>query len=266
MIKFINILTNVISESKRYKLQPEEQTRLMELTNSLWALRSRDFPKRKLVNQMEFNTADGSDGLVKIYMDSTYKNFAELNTEPKDSLDPRNFIITLNPLEFTSKKTLYNTLYHELIHVTDPNFSIDDTKVDEKYLGSFTDFKTISNEFLDALYKEFAIRSSKINKFENKHLLSKSLNNILDYFSKHEPLSKTSLELLIKINDKYLSNSNNDKDFTNVPSQENTSELSTEPYFLKYINTVKKSNPKMWPRFLTMLYKTADEIEDLINK
>ena len=38
------------------------------------------------------------------------------------------------------------------------------------------------------------------------------------------------------------------------------------PYFLNYIQLIKKYNPKIWPRFLTMLYKTKDEIEDIINK
>ena len=31
------------------------------------------------------------------------------------------------------------------------------------------------------------------------------------------------------------------------------------PYFLNYIQLIKKYNPKIWPRFLTMLYKTKDE-------
>ena len=39
-----------------------------------------------------------------------------------------------------------------------------------------------------------------------------------------------------------------------------------EPYYLTYIELVKKNNPKMWPRFLTMLYSTKDEIETLLNK
>ena len=39
-----------------------------------------------------------------------------------------------------------------------------------------------------------------------------------------------------------------------------------EPYFLTYIELIKKYNPQMWPRFLTMLYNTKDEIETLLNK
>lgn len=278
MIKFLNILTNVISESKRYKLQPEEQTKLMELTNRLWTLRSKNFSKRKLVDQMEFLTADGSEGLVKIYLDSNYKNFAELGSDPIESLDPRDFVMTLNPSEFTSKKTLYNTLYHEMMHATDPNFSTKhnenywssyDPEVDEKYWGHPIEFRAVTNEFLEAMYKEFALRNNRIKKLENKRVLLKTLDNILDHFSKHEPLSKTSLELLKRVNDEHLSNSKIGRVLSDIPTDyPGTAELlpEVEPYFLKYINTIKKHNPKMWPRFLTMLYKTGDEIKDLINK
>jgi len=39
-----------------------------------------------------------------------------------------------------------------------------------------------------------------------------------------------------------------------------------DPYYLKLINTIKKFNSSMWPRFLKMLYDTVDEINDIINK
>jgi hypothetical protein len=38
------------------------------------------------------------------------------------------------------------------------------------------------------------------------------------------------------------------------------------PYYLKLINTIKKFNPDMWPRFLKMLYDSVDEIKNIINK
>jgi hypothetical protein len=38
------------------------------------------------------------------------------------------------------------------------------------------------------------------------------------------------------------------------------------PYYLQYIELIKKFNPKIWRRFLTMLFKTKDEIETIINK
>ena len=38
------------------------------------------------------------------------------------------------------------------------------------------------------------------------------------------------------------------------------------PYYLNYVEAIKKFNPKIWRRFLTMLVKTKDEIENIINK
>ena len=278
MIKFLDILTNVISESKRYKLQPEEYTRLLELSNRLWALRSKNYPTRKMVDQMDFQTAEGAQGQIKLYLDSNYKNYAELDVEPEGSVDPMDFTMVLNPSQFNSKKTLFNTLYHEIMHATDPNFSTKysedywsdyDPVSTESYWGHPIEFRAVTNEFLESLVREFTLRNNRIQKFENKRVLLKSLDNILDYFSKHEPLSKTSLELLKRMNDETLPKSKIGKVLSNIPTDyPGTAELlpASEPYFLKYINTVKKYNPKMWPRFLTMLYKTAEEIRDIINK
>jgi hypothetical protein len=38
------------------------------------------------------------------------------------------------------------------------------------------------------------------------------------------------------------------------------------PYYLQYIQLIKKYNSDIWPKFLTMLFKTKDEIETIINK
>ena len=52
MIKFINILSNVISEQKRYKMSPEDYTKLLELTDRLWSLRNKNIPRKIEVDQM----------------------------------------------------------------------------------------------------------------------------------------------------------------------------------------------------------------------
>ena len=38
-----------------------------------------------------------------------------------------------------------------------------------------------------------------------------------------------------------------------------------EPYFLYYVKTIQEFNSKIWPNFLTMLYKTKEEIEELMK-
>jgi hypothetical protein len=99
----------------------------------------------------------------------------------------------------------------------------------------------------------------------------KSFKNILGYFAKGEKLTKVSTDILYKINDEYVNDNEISKVLdnliTNNPQLADYIKMPNDiPYFLNYIQLIKKYNPKIWPRFLTMLYKTKDEIEDIINK
>jgi hypothetical protein len=37
-----------------------------------------------------------------------------------------------------------------------------------------------------------------------------------------------------------------------------------EPYYITYIELIKKHGPKIWPKFLTLLYNTTEEIKEMI--
>ena len=278
MIKFINILSNVISEQKRYKLSPEDYTKLLELTDRLWTLRSKEIPRKIEVDQMEFITADGSEGKVRIFLNPRYKNYGQMDLNPKTTRNPQKFVMQLNPKLFGSKKNLFLTLYHELMHATDPNFTTRsndtywkdyDPTVDEKYWGHPVEFRAVTNEFLEGLVNEFRRRNDGVIKVENRQLLLKSLNNILNYFAKSEPLSRLSLDVINRISDEGLEDTRIANLLANISTEyPETSEFmnNKEPYYLILINTIKKFNPDMWPRFLKMLYDSVDEIKDIINK
>jgi hypothetical protein len=278
MIKFINILSNVISEQKRYKLSPEDYTKLLELTDRLWTLRSKEIPRKIEVDQMEFITADGSEGKVRIFLNPRYKNYGQMDLNPKTTRNPQKFVMQLNPKLFGSKKNLFLTLYHELMHATDPNFTTRsndkywkdyDPTVDEKYWGHPVEFRSVTNEFLEGLVNEFRRRNDGVIKVENRQLLLKSLNNILNYFAKSEPLSRLSLDVINRISDEGLEDTRIANLLANISTEDpETSEFmnNKEPYYLILINTIKKFNPDMWPRFLKMLYDSVDEIKDIINK
>jgi hypothetical protein len=278
MIKFINILSNVISEQKRYKLSPEDYTKLLELTDRLWTLRSKEIPRKIEVDQMEFMTADGSEGKVRIFLNPRYKNYGQMDLKPRTTRNPQKFVMQLNPKLFGSKKNLFLTLYHELMHATDPNFTTRsndtywkdyDPTVDEKYWGHPVEFRAVTNEFLEGLVNEFRRRNDGVVKVENRQLLLKSLNNILNYFAKGEPLSRLSLDVINRISDEGLKDTRIANLLANISTEyPETSEFmnNKEPYYLKLINTIKKFNSSMWPRFLKMLYDTVDEIKDIINK
>jgi hypothetical protein len=278
MIKFINILSNVISEQKRYKLSPEDYTKLLELTDRLWTLRSKEIPRKIEVDQMEFMTADGSEGKVRIFLNPRYKNYGQMDLKPRTTRNPQKFVMQLNPKLFGSKKNLFLTLYHELMHATDPNFTTRsndtywkdyDPTVDKKYWGHPVEFRAVTNEFLEGLVNEFRRRNDRVVKIENRQLLLKSLNNILNYFAKGEPLSRLSLDVINRISDEGLKDTRIANLLANISTEyPETSEFmnNKDPYYLKLINTIKKFNPSMWPRFLKMLYDTVDEIKDIINK
>jgi hypothetical protein len=278
MIKFINILSNVISEAKRYQLSPEDYTKLLELTDRLWASRSKDLPRKTEVDQIEVKTADGSDAKIRVFLNPRYKNYGEMDIKPRTSVNPQKFVMQLNPKNYGSKKNLFNTLFHEIMHATDPNFTTKynekywadyDPTVDEKYWGHPVEFRAVTNEVLQSLVNEFKRRNDKVRNTDNKKYLLKSLDNIINYFAKNEPLSKLSLNILERLSDEGLNDNKYAKLLADIPTDfPNTAELmpKNEPYYLKYINTIKKFNPDMWPRFLTMLYKTSDEIKDILNE
>jgi hypothetical protein len=203
-----------------------------------------------------------------------------MGTKPKDSRDPMDIYIEVNPKFYESKKNLYLTLYHELIHAIDPTQSTKlnqkyqttyDEKSDEKYWGHPIEFFAITNEFLEGLVLEFKRRADRIRNEDNRKYLNKSFKNILGYFAKGEKLSKVSSDILYKINDEYVKEDVISKVLddliTNNPHLADYITMPKDvPYYLNYIELIKKYNPKIWKRFLTMLFKTKDEIETIINK
>lgn len=278
-MKFLSILSNVISEQKRYKLEPETYTKLLELTDKLWTTRNKKYDKVTLVDKIQFKTAKGDDGMVKVYVKPRLKYIGFLDTRPTWSIDPMDFIMYLNPAKYGSKKNLFLTIYHEMMHATDPTQSTEKSAkremgynpdIDTKYWGHPIEFRAITNEFLEALVNEFKLRLAKLKNPSSKQSLKKSLDNIVNHFGKNEPLSRLSLDILSGMNDELV----NDNRFSKVLSKisqdyPETTELlpkkEDEPYFLYYVKTIQEFNPKIWPNFLTMLYKTKEEIEELMK-
>jgi hypothetical protein len=279
-MKFINILETVISEQKRYVFNPEVLQRLKDITINLWNDRKKKYKGRTLVNELPFKVADGTDGLVKFYVNPELPYIGYMGTEPKDSTDPKKIFIEVNPENYESKKNLYLTIYHEMIHASDPTQSTKMTKKymstydensDEKYWGHPIEFFAITNEFLEGLINEFELRVSRLKNRENKKALIKSFNNILNHFAKGEKLSRLSLNILDRMNDAGVVEDKFKKVFSDISidspiSSDLIKSDEEEPYYLTYINLIKKYNPKIWTRFLTMLFKTKAEIETLLNK
>ena len=280
MIKFVNILKSVITEAKRYKFTPETLDRMNKAVDKLWDDRKKDYQRRKeLIGVIPIKLANGVDGLVRIYVNPRLSYIGLMDIRPSKSLDPADLVIEVNPKYYESKKNLYLTLYHEMIHASDPTQSVQwspkymltyDETSDEKYWGHPIEFFAISNEFLEGLVKEFERRVKRTRKPENLIILEKSLNNILNYFSKNEPLSPLSKDILFRVNDEFIGEDTPKqlKNWTaDMPNLADFISRGTEePYYLYYVQMIKKFNPSIWKKFLSMLYDTTFEIKNIIRK
>jgi len=281
MPKFINILTQVISEQKRYKFAPDVYEKLHRVVDELWKNRNNTYKGKTVVDQLPFKLASGVDGVVKFIVNPKLPFIGLMGTRPKKSLDPADIFIEVNPKHYESKKNLYLTLFHEMIHASDPTQSYMwkpsyeltyDEKSDEKYWGHPIEFFAITNEFLEGLVLEFQRRLKKYKNPEQIKVQKRILDNIVDYFAKGKPLTKQSLYLLQRINDENIGDSKMSQVIASF--QEIHPEISdivppmyeTDPYYLHYVQMIKRYNPKIWPRFLTMLYKTKLEIENMFKE
>ena len=281
MIRFLDILKNVVLEGKRYQFDPEVYLKLHAIVDELWSKRNQKFTKKTLVTQLPFKTADGVDGLVKILINPRLKYIGEMGVRPNKSLDPADIYIELNPKHYQSKKNLYLTLYHEMIHASDPTQSHKwtpsydltyDEESDEKYWGHPVEFFAITNEFLEGLFLEFERRIKSSRTKKDAINLQKSFQNILNYFAKGEKLSKLSWDVLSRVNDENVDEDRISKLVADIKSQnpeffysrplKNEEDL---PYYLYYVQMIKKFNPKIWSRFLTMLYKLKEEIDFIMK-
>lgn len=281
MPKILNILTNLLSEAKRYRFSPDTIKRIEKVVDKLWNDRNKEYNRRReLVDVIPFKLANGVDGLVRIVVNPRLEHIGLMDLRPSKSVDPADIIIEVNPKYYESKKNLYLTIYHEMLHASDPTQTVAyspkymmtyDESSDESYWGHPIEFFAISNEFLEGLVREFERRVKRTRKVENLEILNKSLKNILNYFAKGEKINRLSKDILFRVNDEYVGE-DSFKVLKNLTADmpqladllpERTGE---EPYYLLYVQLIKKFNPEIWKKFLSMLYTTTLEIQEIIKK
>ena len=112
MIKFIPILSDVINEQKRHKFEPETYAKIHSLVNQLWNDRDKEYKGKTIVDYVPITVKDGTQGQVQIRVNPRLKYIGYMGTKPKDSRDPMDIYIEVNPKFYESKKNLYLTLYH----------------------------------------------------------------------------------------------------------------------------------------------------------
>lgn len=275
MIKLIDIL----NESTRVKMDPDFKRVLNNVVDIIFKKRKTGFKKYTEITSIPIEIADGTPGTVEIVVDPELEHYGILDVKVEDSTDPNDFIIKINPNEVKSKKGLYQTLYHEIMHATDPMFSTKSTEsfwdtydpeMDEKYWGHPVEFRAITNEFIEGLINEFVLRRSRVKTPTSIESLKKSLDNIMNHFSNGEKLSVLSTDI---IGDMYgseeMTRSRMILNNILIDNPEISDVLSKTERNLEYmvvLELVKKYSGSDWKRFLGMLYKASEEIKEILNK
>lgn len=274
---------NIINEARRVKLKDNLDQTIIRIVDVFFeTIKSKKIKRKTLIGNVKIRIEDGSEGNVKVYIDPKiskefgYNVYAYMDTE-EGSTDPKKLYISIDPNLNKDKKSLYNTLYHEFLHATDPVFTTKhseklmktyDPDVDEKYWGHQIEFRTIPNEILNALVKEFTLRKESLEDLKQLKLLVQSNHNILNHFANGEPLSNLSKTIFASM----FSNTSTRKIIDKIiKSYPGTAFSLPEPeenmeYLDKYLVNIKKFAGKKWNRFLSMLYSTHDEIMKLLTQ
>jgi hypothetical protein len=280
MTKLINILSNILIEAKRIQIDPEITSQLELLTNIIYKKKLKGINKIIPVGNIPLKISDGSTGNAEVIINPSLRDMAITDNTSKDRLDPNAFVIYINPNRISNKKLIYQTLFHELMHATDPVFSTKfseklfstyDTRVDEKYWAHQIEFRASTNEFLEGLVREFNIRKSRLKNKENIVLLIKSANNILSYFASGKKLTKLSFNILQEMGDDEHINNIYQKVLRNIPVEfPSVIELLPEkkgiPPYLEALELIKVNDKEVWAKFLSMLYTTIEEIKQNLQK
>jgi hypothetical protein len=273
MIKLVDIL----SESTRVKLSPDTLAIINRVVELIFKKRKNGFKKYTPITSIPIMVADGSSGTVEISIDPDLKYYGILDTKVEDSTDPNDFIIKINPNKIKSKKGLYQTIYHEIMHATDPNFSTKytedywsdyDPDFDEKYWGHPIEFRAITNEFIEGLMNEFKLRRKRLTNKNSIISLKKSLNNILNHFATGEPLSPLSSDIIHSMYGSEEINNNFKKVLKDIvmvyPDVADIIKKEENLDYMSVINLVKQYSGEDWKRFLGMLVKASDEIKETL--
>ena len=245
--------SKLVEGSKRTELHPRTMWDLNHITDVVWSAskKKNDDPPLKGTIYVEDPTGAGTD--IPVYYLSDFENQgAVFEIDPSKPRNLYNLFIVLNPGESAveSKKSVYNTLYHEIQHLmdlhtthylTDKEKTKYDSDVDEKYYGHDFEFRAYTNEFLQGLENEYM---ELVGKYEKEELF-KSLASVLDYFGKSGEADKIAGDAIYNI----------------------TSEMRSDddlPHSIKVLSLLKRFNPKRWNQFLKMLYSTILDIKGKI--
>lgn len=267
-----------LQEIKRYKLKDNLDQEVRKITDVFFEKTKKKVKKKILIGFLVVRMEDGSYGSVRVYIDPFLKAkygfdvYGEMDTI---KFDKNKLWISLDPILNVDKTQVYNTLYHEFLHVTDPVLSSKgtekhsktyDEKSDDKYYGHQIELRAMGGEFLNALVNEFKKRNDKLRDKNDTKYLKKSITNILNHFATGEELSSLSIGILHSLWEE--KNNLLNKITIDYPGVADFTKPSSDPieYFDRYLLNIKKySEPSQWNKFLSMLYSTYEEIMSMLS-
>jgi len=234
---------------------------------------------REKVDDIVVRVDDGTMYEVTVYLDSSIRHnahFQDVSTNKKMF----DIEIVVNPLLIKSEKDLYNKLYHEFLHATDPNLTTlqsdeylnyYDSNNIETYYGTSIEFRAWMGEILEALNNEILNELNYVNNREELNDLKNTLKNIVVHLAEgYEILPKAK-----KIIRKMSGREENFDDFTNLLEKlKLTSEFQhlVEPFddeiipeYLVVLNLFKEYNQPLWDKFIKQLKHLYDELSEIID-
>ena len=275
---------NLSEASKRYKLSDFNLESLLGLLDKL-VVELKKTKKKSIYyfTKIDIQVLDSFMYELPVYIDVKMNAPAAIGGDRDIPVSYKNIALIVNPTLIQSKKQLYNSLYHELIHAQDPTLTIVSTpKYVEKYgdpderpdlyYSHGIELRAITGEFFEALVNEYKERVENIKDEKDKHILLNSLDNIISFFNELNILSPLAYNILDEMNGE----NDLDKKFKKILSKmmldyPKVSEFfdesgDKEPYYLACIDLIRRFSDKGWRSFLRMLYTTSQEIRDMINK
>lgn len=241
--------------SKRKQLHPRTMADLDYVSDNIWSASKEKDDENPLKGTIYVEDSTGASVEIPVYYLSSYESQGGVfELDPNKPRNLYNLFIVVNPEEsiVPSRKSVYNTIYHELQHLmdlhtthylTDKEKTKYDSETDEKYYGHDFEFRAYTNEFLQGLENEYM---DLVGKYEKDELL-KSLVSILEYFGRSGEADKIAGDAIYRI------------------SSEERGE-DTLPHSIKVLILLKRHNPKRWKEFLKMLYSTILDIKKKIEK
>lgn len=241
--------------SKRKQLHPRTMADLDYVSDNIWSASKEKDDENPLKGTIYVEDSTGDSVEIPVYYLSSYESQGGVfELDPNKPRNLYNLFIVVNPEESAvpSRKSVYNTIYHELQHLmdlhtthylTDKEKTKYDSETDEKYYGHDFEFRAYTNEFLQGLENEYM---DLVGKYEKDELL-KSLASILEYFGRSGEADKIAGDAIYRI------------------SSEERGE-DTLPHSIKVLILLKRHNPKRWKEFLKMLYSTILDIKKKIEK